>query len=140
MKSYSKKQILQGTLMAEFQSSHFKFFPDFLYFWGRGKGRGVPKQRSLPTNYTTGWMIRGLNPGRKKLLFSETSRTSLGSTQPPIQLVSGHISLERSQREARHPSHLVLRLRMCGALLQFPHMTLGHAQGQLYLFFVTINS
>jgi hypothetical protein len=35
MKSYSKKRILQGTLIAEFQGSRFKFFPDFyISGWG----------------------------------------------------------------------------------------------------------
>ena len=39
-------------------------------------------------DWTTGWTIRGLNPSRSKRSFPlETSRRSLGPTEPPIQWV-----------------------------------------------------
>jgi hypothetical protein len=62
------------------------------------------------------------------------SRPSMGPTQPPIQWVSGHISSGRSEREGRHPSHLVLRSRLCDAFRQLLHMASWHAQGQLHIF------
>jgi hypothetical protein len=55
----------------------------------------------------TGYRLdgRGPVPGRDKiLLFSTTSRPSLGPTQPPIHWVPGAISL-RLKRQGREADH-----------------------------------
>jgi hypothetical protein len=53
--------------------------------------------------------------------FTDSSRTALGPTQPPIQRVTGAISLgvKRPGCEADH-SHLVPMSRMCGAITLLP--------------------
>jgi hypothetical protein len=57
--------------------------------------------------------------------FSTASRTALGPTQPPIQLVPGALSLriKRVEREADH-SHLVPRSRMHGDITPLPQYAL----------------
>jgi hypothetical protein len=55
-------------------------------------------------------------------LFSTASRTVLKPTQPPMQLVSGSLSLEvmRPERELTTHFPLVPRLRMRGAVPPLP--------------------
>lgn len=62
---------------------------------------------------------------------SEMSRLALVSTHPPIQWALGAVSLERQQPECEVTMHvhLVLRLRMSGAMPPLPHMPVWNAQG-----------
>jgi len=53
-------------------------------------------------------------------LFTNESRLVVVPTRPPIQWVSGALSLD-VKRPGREGVHLVPRLRMCGAILPLPH-------------------
>jgi hypothetical protein len=72
----------------------------------------IPTRRSRESvvGITAGYGLedrggRSSSPGRvKNFLFSTSSRSALGSTQPPIQWVSGALSpgVKRPGREAKH--------------------------------------
>jgi len=65
---------------------------------------------------------KGLIPSRGNdvifFLFTTVSRLALGPTQPPIHWVLGG-PYSRGMKLTTY-LHLVLRLRMCGAVHQFP--------------------
>jgi hypothetical protein len=61
----------------------------------------------IATGYGPDWGVEGRSssPGKvKNFLFSTSSRTALGLTQPPIQWVPGALSpaVKRLEREADH--------------------------------------
>jgi hypothetical protein len=58
-------------------------------------------------------------------IMSIMSRPTLGSTQPPIQWVPGLFSWRQSGQGMKLTTHLhlVLRLRMLGAIPPLPHMS-----------------
>jgi hypothetical protein len=67
---------------------------------------------------------RSSSPGRvKNWLFSTSSRSALGPTQPPIQRIPGAISpgVKRPGREAEHSLHVVSRSRKRGSIHPLPH-------------------
>jgi hypothetical protein len=73
-------------------------------------------------------------------LFTTASRTALGPTQPPIQWVSGPLSLavKRTGREADRSPHLVPRSKNEWSYTSTPQYAFmawctDKAQGQLYL-------
>jgi hypothetical protein len=91
----------------------------------------------------TGWTIGVLGfdyrRGLKIFLFTTATRTALGPTQPPIQWVTGALSLgvKRPGREADH-SISCRGQRMSGAIPRLPQYVFMawcsvKAQGQLYL-------
>jgi len=79
-------------------------------------------------NEATGWMI-GVHflPEMEKgiLLFTIVSRLALEPTQPPVQWVSGALSLRVKWLgcAADHLSQSMLRLRMHGTVRALPHMS-----------------
>jgi hypothetical protein len=94
--------------------------------------------------WATGWTIAILGFDSRRgvgiFLFTTASRTALGSTQPPIQWVTGALSLgvKRTGREANHSSHLVPRSKNVWSYISTPQYAFmawcsPEAQGQLYL-------
>jgi hypothetical protein len=95
--------------------------------------------------WATGWTIGVLGfdsrRGLRIFFFTTTSRTALGPTQPPIQLVPGALSLgvKRPGREADHSPPSSAKVKEWVELyLHSPHTPswrgaqLKKAQGQLY--------
>jgi hypothetical protein len=92
-----------------------------------------------------GWTIGVLGFDSRRglgiFLFTTTSRTALGPTQPPIQWVPGALSLgvKRLGREAEHSPHLEPRSKnewSYISTLQYAFMAWcsAKAQGLLYLY------
>jgi hypothetical protein len=89
-------------------------------------------KRILKILFTHFWVPLGVlgfdsRRGLGIFLFITASRTALGPTQPPIQWVSGALSVgvKRSGREADHSLHLVSS-RMCGAIPPLPQYAFKH--------------
>ena len=76
-------------------------------------------------------------PGKDKrfLLFSEMFRAALWHTQPFVPWVPGLLSPRLSSSSVMLTTHLhlVLKLRMSGAIPPFTHMPSWYAEGKLYL-------
>ena len=76
-------------------------------------------------------------------IFSENIQTGSGPIQPPcplpIQWVTGHVfsEVKPPEREAGH-LYLVLTLRMNVAVLSLSHITLWHAERQIYVNFLNL--
>jgi hypothetical protein len=81
--------------------------------------RGV----GIATDYGLDGM--GKNPDRGKIFLSFTaSSPALGPTQPPIQWISGAISLgiKRPDREAEHSPPISAEDKNGGVILPLPHV------------------
>ena len=104
---------------------------------GRSEGdegmKGIKKmQNNFPLNlnsFITSWMVRGSIRGRDKRVFSKTSRPAVDPTQHPVQWVPGFFP--------EGNIHLVLRVRMGGAIHLFPyrHTPSWCVRRQLYIIF-----
>ena len=67
-------------------------------------GAQRPRSAQSVQRLSTGWTVRGSNPGGGRD-FPHASRPALGSTQPPVQSVPGvsFLGVKRSGRGVDHP-------------------------------------
>jgi hypothetical protein len=73
---------------------------------------------------------RSSSPGRvKNFLFSTSSRSALGSTQPLIQLVPGALSpwVKRQGHEAFKSPPASAEVKKCGSIYPLPHTSSWHS-------------
>jgi hypothetical protein len=134
----------------------------------RRSGRGIEEEKSLPafepwssgrpsrrlvilrnklSSWATGWTIGVLGFDSQRevgiFLFTTASRTALGPTQPPIQWVSGALSLgvKRPGREADHSPPSSTEVKNAWNYISTPQYAFmawcsvkKEAQGHLYLY------
>jgi hypothetical protein len=96
--------------------------------------------------WATGWTIGVLGFDSRRglgiFLFTAASRVALGPTQPPIQWVSGALSLgvKRPGREANHSLPSSAEIKNAWSYIPLPQYSFMawcsvNAQGQFYLYF-----
>jgi hypothetical protein len=67
------------------------------------------------------WLDRVAN--KMKAIISDSPTPALGSTQPPIQWLSGALSpgVKRTGREADHSPPTTVEVKKCGSIYPLPH-------------------
>jgi hypothetical protein len=93
-----------------------------------------PVQCSWDCRWATGWKIQGWNSSRNNRLVSKMSRPGVVPSQPSMQWVPGvrPAGIKQLWREVDY-YHLLLNLRMSGAIPHLPLYAFMCVQGQLFM-------